>query len=397
MTLIRTDGAALTLRLGRDLVRVLKRGHPWVFAEALRCRPDAPPGTPAILLDSKRGRPVARGFYDPTSPVAFRACTVDDREPLDDAWAQRRLDLAWQLRQRLFDDQTTGYRLFNGEGDGLPGLVADVYGDTAVLRLDGDAAAGFWHTEGVAEWLVGKVGVRAGFERPLERGGRGRILHGQIAGPVPFLENGIRFTADVVSGQKTGFFLDQRDNRLTVRRLAAGLRVLNLFGYTGGFSVSAGVGAARAVATVDSAAPAVAVSEQHWTLNGLPADGHRAITADAFEFLDAARREGERWGLVVIDPPSFAPSQSAVTRALASYQRLAYGGAVVTEPHGMLALGSCSSHVSFDWFLAAASEGIAQARRRATVLGLHSQPADHPTPLALPEFRYLKFVILRVH
>jgi 23S rRNA (cytosine1962-C5)-methyltransferase len=374
-----------------------------VFRDALRACPDAPPGSVAVLLDNKGGRPIARGFYDPTGPLAFRACNVADQRPVDDAWAVERFEIAWQLRRQLFVEQacgvgrTTGFRLFNGEGDGLPGLVVDVYADTAVLKLDGAAPRAFWDAEGIATWIAGQTGVSRVCERLRERGAAVRMLLGvEPCGPVEFMENGLRFTADVVAGQKTGFFLDQRDNRLLVRQFAAGTRVLNLFGYTGGFSVAAGCGGASHVTTVDAAQPAIAAADEHWTLNGLPPDAHRGECRDVFEFLTEVRERGQRWDLVISDPPSFAPSQTSVPKALSAYQTLAREAAAVTDRRGLLALASCSSHVSPSDFLRTIEEGIAQARRRAIVLGLHGQPPDHPTPLALPEFRYLKFVLLRL-
>jgi 23S rRNA (cytosine1962-C5)-methyltransferase len=396
--------STITLRLARDLMRVLKRGNPWVFREALRSCPDAPPGTPAVLLDNKRGRPVARGFYDPTSSLAFRACEVDDLDrPLDDAWAAERFQRAWQLRKRLFIDdaadntRTTAFRLVNGEGDGLPGLVLDLYETTAVLKLDGAGPSGFWNAHGVSQWLATEAGVRSAIERPRERGEDACTLLGsRPTGPVSFLENDVQFTADVLHGQKTGFFLDQRDNRQRIRHFAAGQTVLNLFGYTGGFSVYAGCGDARHVSTVDLAEPAIEAARDHWALNNLPPDRHDAVVADAFEYLAEARRGRRQWDLVVSDPPSFAPSKASLDKALASYQKLATDCAAVTSSHGILALASCSSHVDGPTFLSVIEEGISQARRRATVLAVHSQPPDHPTPLALPEFRYLKFVVLRI-
>lgn len=395
--------STITLRLARDLVRVLKRGNPWVYREALRSCPDAPPGTPAVLLDNKRGRSVARGFYDPTSALAFRACEVDDPDrPLDDAWSAERFQRAWQLRKRLFvadaadNTRTTAFRLVNGEGDGLPGLVVDLYETTAVLKLDGAGPSGFWNAHGVSQWLATEAGVHSVIERPRERGEDARTLLGsRPAGPVSFLENGVRFTADVLHGQKTGFFLDQRDNRQLIRRFAAGQTVLNLFGYTGGFSVYAGCGGARHVTTVDIAEPAIAAARDHWGLNELTPERHEAVVADAFEFLAEARRDRRQWDLVISDPPSFAPSKASLDNALTSYQKLAADCAAVTASHGILALASCSSHVDLPTFLRVIEEGVSAARRRGTVLAIHSQPPDHPTPLTLSEFRYLKFVLLR--
>lgn len=385
------------LRLARDLTRAIKRGHPWVYAEALRQLPLAPPGTQAVLLDNKKGREIGRGFYDPHSPLALRICTTEPGEILNERWAQKRLERALALRRTLFDGRTTGFRLFNGEGDGLPGLIADLYGDSAVLQLDGAGPAGFWDAAGIAAWLAQALSLRCVYERGERGRSEGKSLVGDIpAAPVVFLENGVRFAVDVVRGQKTGFFLDQRDNRQKIKELAAGRRVLNLFGYTGGFSVYAGLGGASQVTTVDIAAPALAAAQANWELNDLPPAKHETVAADAFEFLADAAAGRRFWDLVVVDPPSFASSKAAVPKAIAAYQKLIAAAAAVTLPNGLLAAASCSSHVGLEAFLSACEEGISLARRRATVLHLGGQPADHPSPLALPEFRYLKFVLMRV-
>lgn len=397
MPLIQTEHEKpIKLRLGRNLVRSLKRGHPWVFAEALRQRPAARPGSPAILLDNRKGREIARGFYDPGSPLAFRACTVEPGEAVDEAWAQHRFEQALSWRQLLFDETTTGFRLFNGEGDGLPGLVCDIYGDTAVLQLDGDGPAGFWHAAGIARRLAETLSLRRVYERYQARqsAASGQIHWGEApTDPIPFLEQNIRFTADIIQGQKTGFFLDQRENRRRIGRLAAGRSVLNLFGYTGGFSVYAGLGGANQVLTVDTAGPALAAAQAHWRLNGLPPAAHQTRQADVFEFLAAA---DQNWDVVIADPPSFASSRQSVPDALRAYKKLVAACAGVTAAEGLLAVASCSSHINPDAFLNACEEGISVARRRATILGEYSQPPDHPWPLPFAEFRYLKFVLMRV-
>jgi 23S rRNA (cytosine1962-C5)-methyltransferase len=388
----------ITLRLARDLARTIKRGHPWVFADALRHRPSAPPGASALLLDNKKGRELARGFYDAQSPLAFRVCTVEPSEPLDEAWAEKRMARALALRQMLFDHQTTGFRLFNGEGDGLPGLICDIYGEVAVLQLDGPGPAGFWQLKGVAEWLVQKRALTCVYQRSQSRAeSQGKILMGRLPEQsVLFLENGIHFEADIIQGQKTGFFLDQRENRQLIKRIAAGQRVLNLFGYTGGFSVYAGLGGATHVTTVDVAGPALQAATQNWRLNNLPASAHVTVKADAFEFLEKAAQAKQAWGLVIVDPPSFAHTKESIEKAVRAYQNLVATAASVTTVDGLLAAASCSSHVDLATFLEACEAGISKARRRATLLSVTGQPADHPTPLPLPEFRYLKFVLMRV-
>jgi len=397
MPLLRSSASPLTLRLNRDLARTIKRGHPWVYADALRDLPRATAGTPAVLLDNRKGQPVAVGYYDPGSPLAFRVCDTDGQAQLDQRWAEMRLRNAVSLRKSLFGTTTTGYRLLNGEGDSTPGLVIDVYGDTAVLKLDGAGPIGFWDAVGVAEWVAQSMGVRCVYERRKERGREGRVLVGsEPQEPVSFLENGLTFTADVVRGQKTGFFLDQRDNRHLIRGLARGRSVVNLFAYTGGFSIAAGVGGATHVTTIDLAQPAIEASKDHWAKNELPESQHEAIAVDAFEFLQTAGSQRKRWEIVIVDPPSFAPNHESVAKATAAYQTLVAGGARIATRGGLLAAASCSSHIDLPGFLNICEEGLSESRRRGTVLSIHGQPPDHPSPLALPEFRYLKFVLMKL-
>ncbi len=394
MPLLRSlDQPVVRLTLNRDLARSLRRGHPWVFSDAVHELPPAPPGSLAALHNGQ-GRVLTYGFYDPGSPLCFRACAAD--APPDETWAETRLQQALALRRQVLSDDTTGYRLCNGEGDGMPGLVCDVYGDCAVLRLDGPGPAGFWDAASLAGWISERLGLACVMERAQRRAGGGaKVLLGDLPQhPVPFIEHGVSFTADVVRGQKTGFFLDQRENRRLIGSLAAGRRVLNLFGYTGGFSVYAGLGGGRQVCTVDLAAPAIKVASQHWSLNHLPHQAHEPVVADAFAFLAQAEQAQRRWELVVADPPSFAPSQAALPQAQAAYRKLATACAGVTAPGGLLALASCSSHVDLPLFLRLCEEGLDQARRHGQVLNIAGLPADHPTPLALPESRYLKFLLL---
>lgn len=397
MGFVRSDADPIVLRLNRDLVRTVKRGHPWVYADALRDLPRAVAGSPAVLLDNRKGQPIAVGYYDPASPLAFRVCDTDGRAKLDQRWALHRLRDALKLRRSLFDSTTTGYRLLNGEGDAAPGLVIDVYGNSAVIKLDGAGPCGFWQAEGIADWLARDVNLNSVYERRKERGRDGRSLVGaEPSNPVEFLENGLRFTADIVRGQKTGFFLDQRDNRQTIRQLAKGRSLLNMFAYTGGFSIAAGVGGASQVTTVDLAQPAIDAAQTHWQLNDLNVSAHAAIAVDAFEFLNDATSRRQRWDIVVVDPPSFAPNQESVAKAKAAYQAIIAAATRCTASGGLLAAASCSSHVDLTAFLAICEEAVSEARRRGTVLVIQGQPADHPSPLALPEFRYLKFVLIRL-
>ncbi len=387
----------VVLRMSRDLVRTVKRGHPWVYAEGLRSLPAAPSGSWAILQDNTKGREVARGYYDPQCPIAFRACELDEK-PLNDDWARRRIDRAIQWRKRSLTADTTGFRLLHGEGDYVPGLVVDIYGQHAVMQLDGAGPSGFWNASGIAAYLAEVLSLEGVWLRSRDRGAPGSLLYGELPSEniAHFLEHGIQWTADLVKGQKTGFFLDQRENRKLVRELSHGQRVLNLFAYTGGFSVAAGLGGAKHVTSVDLAKPAIAMAQSHWELNGLAPAQHAGFAEDVFEFLAAAQARKQLWDLVICDPPSFAPSESSVPQAVAAYRKLIAASAKATQRGGLLATASCSSHIPESTFLEINEEAVSEARRRGTVLSITGQACDHPSPLVCPEFRYLKFVLMRV-
>lgn len=397
------------IRLSKDLLREVKRGHAWLFSSAVEPL-NADSGTVVAVSDRSGERFVGWGIYDPEHPIPVRICTTNEREELNDSWLAGRLKSAWNLRQGFFkgvsadstSNTTTGFRWIGGEGDGVPGLILDVYDTTAVMKLDGGAPENFYLAKGIANWIVENTRVDRVVQRFRERGRAAEVLAnsageaGMHVEPVAFLENGMRFTADVLEGQKTGFFLDQRDNRDLVRRLAGGRRVLNLYSYNGGFSVAAGLGGAEHVTSVDIAEAAIEDSQKHWSLNGLDEEKHSAIAEDCFEFLASAGKEKRQWDLVICDPPSFARSERARPQALAAYAKLARMACAVTSRGGLLALASCSSHVNKQSFLEANYEALGRARRKANLLADRGLPVDHPTPLAMPELRYLKFLLFQL-
>ncbi|MBC7785617.1 MAG: class I SAM-dependent rRNA methyltransferase [Burkholderiales bacterium] len=401
MSFILTEQLApVRLKLVRDRTRMLKQGYPWIYRDWLKELPAAPPGSRAVVWD-KDDKLLAFGMYDPAGPLAVRVCGVDG-EKLNDDLIAARFEAAISLRRGVFDQfsdaPTNGYRLFNGEGDGLPGLTCDLYADHAVLKLDGDAPAAFWNVDAVGKWLTERLAVTNVFLKHRSTAEtRGRAVIGDVpTEPVEFMENGLRFIANLVDGQKTGFFFDQRDNRRRIGELANGRSVLNLFAYTGGFSVYAGANSATHVTSVDLAKPAMEDARKNWLMNGLPEDRHQAIAMDAFQFLEEARAAKREWDLVVVDPPSFAPAARHVEKATASYQALFTSALGVVAAGGIVALSSCSSHISSEMFFELTEAAVSKARRRATVLGVYGQPADHPFPLACRELQYLKFILLQV-
>ncbi len=388
-------GAPITLQLRKSLVREIKRGHAWLYSNAIET-PPAAAGTCAYLVD-KDGSKIASGIYDPSHPIPLRICRTRSPWLLDEDWLLQTLEQSISLRSRLFDSSTTGYRLVNGEGDGLPGLVIDQYAKAAVIKLDGGAPEGFYQPRGIARWLAERLGLEQVVWRSRQRGVPGETVWGPLPQrPIEFLENGMRFCADILVGQKTGFFLDQRDNRELVRSMCRECTVLNLFSFSGGFSVAAGLGGAQAVCSVDMAAPAIHSAQEHWRFNGLPVEKHSGIVADAFVYLESAIAKKELWDVVICDPPSFAPSEATKRGGLDAYQRLAQLAAKVTRHGGLLALASCSSHISLVDFETHALESLGRVRRSARLIACRSLPPDHPSPLAMPELRYLKFLLLQL-
>jgi 23S rRNA (cytosine1962-C5)-methyltransferase len=387
--------APTRLRLAKELERSLRAGHPWVYADALASPPAGLATGSVVDVTTRDGRFVGRGLYDGGSPIAVRVATLDASEALDAAFVRRRLASALAVRESGAIDRATTdcFRWVNGEGDRLPGVVVDVYGPVAVVRFDGEAAR-VWR-DAVVEGLVSlgaPLGLRHVYER--SRGARGEVLHGgEPPRPVVVREHGAIFRVDVHAGQKTGFFLDQRDNRALLGRWARGRTVANLFGYTGGFSVQCARGGASRVVTVDVARQALADARENFAANGLDPAAHEFDCVDAFAWLDAAAAAGRTFDLVIVDPPSFAPSEKALKRALVAYRDLNASALRVVAPGGLFASASCSSHVAMEHFLEVLRDAAAVAGRPLRLLEVRGQPPDHPSLPAFPEGRYLKFVL----
>ncbi|MEZ4392385.1 MAG: class I SAM-dependent rRNA methyltransferase [Polyangiales bacterium] len=386
----------VTLTLRKPLEDVIAQGHPWVWRDAVDPF-HADPGDVATVR-SRRGAFVARGVVD-GGPIAARLWTTRD-ESLSDDLLRARVRDASALRRAVIPPDTDAFRLVHGEGDRAPGLVCDVYGDVAVLRPDG-AGADRWR-ERFAEALaptLEALGVRSLLLRRALEGSRQRevsALVGAVPEAVkPVREHGMTLLVDLARGQKTGLFLDQREARRRVRSLAAGRRVLNLFGYTGGFSVAAGLGGAVEVTTVDLAPRAVALADETWRANGLDPAAHRGVVSDVAAYLSDRARAGSRWDLVIADPPSYAPKETALDDALRAYRALHASAVAKVSPGGLYLAGSCSSHVRREAFLQTIREGFAKARRVAQAVDVFGAPGDHPVLLAFPEGEYLKNAVVR--
>ena len=385
----------LKTRLRKPLERSVRSGHPWLYREALQAF-EAEPGSIVTVLDDRK-RVLCRGLAD-SGPIAVRIFTTRD-EPLDQRLLARRIESAFALRAQMVPPETDAYRLLHGEGDQLPGIVCDRYGSCAVLKLDGDAACA-WRSE-LTDALRAPLAA-LGVDSLLVREGRKHDQHVELAfGVAPpeellVRERGMLLCASLWHGQKTGLFLDHRESRFRVRGIAAGARVLNLYGYTGGFSIAAGLGGAAHVITVDVAAPALALAERSWAANALPAERHETRAADVPELLTELTTARARFDLIVADPPSFAPNAKSKPGALASYGKLHTACLGLLEPGGCYVAASCSSHVSAEDFDATLREGARGAKRVLQVLERSGAPADHPRLLAFPEGDYLKVVVARV-
>jgi 23S rRNA (cytosine1962-C5)-methyltransferase len=386
----------MQLRLTRTAAAAVRRGHPWVYREGLARPPERLDTGASVELADDAGAFLARGLYDAASPIAVRVFDHAPGPALDAAALGARVLRAVARRDGRFGEDTTAYRLCNGEGDRVPGLVIDRYADVAVLRLDTDA----WrpHLAGVAAALSAPLAARGVTAIGLRVGGDGKKLDA-LAGRTPpdrvlVREHGMAMEVDLAHGQKTGAFLDQRENRARVRALSAGRRrALNLFSYTGGFSIAAALGGAAHVTSVDIAAAAHATAQRTFRANGVDPGAHAFVSADAFAFLEQARARGDRFDLVVSDPPSFAPSERARARALGAYRKLHAAAAAVLAEGGVLCAASCSSHVTAEDF-AGTLDDAAVGRGDLRLCELFGQPEDHPTLPAWPEGRYLKLAIL---
>ncbi|MBU1749610.1 MAG: class I SAM-dependent rRNA methyltransferase [Chloroflexi bacterium] len=390
----------IALRVTPAAERALRQGHPWLFDRAIDQQShEGRPGDLAVVFDRRR-RFLAVGLYDPHSAIRVRILQHGKPATIDRDWFAARLVAAAQVRTPLLArppaTATTGYRLVHGENDGLPGLVIDRYEQTMVLKLY--TLAWVPHLRDV----VAALAIVAPAERLVLRLGRallapssglyglgdGLVLFGpDLTGPVLFLENGLCFEADPVRGQKTGFFLDQRDNRARVETLAAGRAVLNAFAYTGGFSAYAARGGARGVVSIDTSAPALQAATRNLAHNRL-VTSHEVLVEDAFAALARLGQTGRRFDMVIIDPPAFAQKGAQVAAALSAYARLTRLGLGVLQPGGLLVQSSCSSQVDAETFFQTVHTAAGQVGRPLGEIARTGHALDHP--ITFREGSYLK-------
>ncbi|QBD77870.1 class I SAM-dependent rRNA methyltransferase [Ktedonosporobacter rubrisoli] len=381
----------------------LLNGHLWIFSGALQQAPHWVETGGLIDVKSATGQFVARGYYNAQTDIAIRILTRDPEELIDTEFFRRRIRKALALRSVLDPELTNAYRLLNSEGDELPGLIVDRYADILVAQIHTagmaqlaplaiEALTQETQAEGILLRNDSQARRREGL--PIEKP---EVAAGAVPAHVAIRENGIQFIVDPWLGQKTGFFLDQRDKREALRKYAAGKRVLNCFCYTGGFSVSAALSSQPThVTSVDVSAPAVAAAREHFGLNGLDPERHEFLIADVFDYLQTAAENAEQFDVVVLDPPAFAKGQQARNQALKGYRRLNALGMQVLRPGGILLTCSCSGAIGLDDLLGVISLSAQRQGRSIQLLEQYTYSLDHPVNLAMPETGYLKAVFCRV-
>lgn len=394
------SGDRIAIHLFPRAERAVRAGHPWVFADSIRdVRREGLPGDLAILFDSN-DRFLAVGLYDPASPIRVRVLQHSTPATINEEWFGARIRQAWERRAPLVASGTSGFRVVHGANDSLPGLVVDRYGESAVVKLYSAVWVPYLRTvvPQLSEMLsVERIVLRLSrnIQQTVSQHGlrEGMVLHGTPAdAPVAFQENGLTFEADLVYGHKTGFFLDQRENRARVEGLAAGKRVLNVFAYTGGFSVYASRGGADEVTSLDISEPALRAAERNMRHNydiaAVAAVRHRTVAGDAFEKLAELQRDGAAFDLVILDPPAFAKANREVGRALGSYRRLTGLALGVLRPGGTLVFASCSGRISREQFRETVEAAAEAAGRPLHIFEQTAHPLDHP--IGFPEGEYLK-------
>ena len=385
----------ITLKPGRE--RSLLKGHPWVFSGAVAQVEGLPEPGDVVCVCGDDRKPLALGFFNQTSDIAFRAVTTDIGATIDEAFWRQRLRSAAALRRKVLPPDTTACRLINAEGDGMPGLIVDQYG--GMLAISMSTAGMERYRDDVLDAIVEECRPKVIFERSEGQARRieglddrtGFVFGKDMPEVVEIRENGLRFSVDVVSGQKTGFFLDQRDSRMLVQSLSRDARVLNCFSYTGAFSVYAARGGAKRVVSVEASAAANEAATAHLALNGFSVEAHPVVRADVFQYL---RKMEETFDFIILDPPAFAKAKRDIKSAARGYKDINLQALSKLQPGGLLATFSCSNYIDEDLFEKIVLGAAQDAGRPVRLLKRLGPGADHPTNLAHTEGRYLKGLLL---
>lgn len=402
MPLIRSPENLPTVQLTRDVLKHLKRGHRWIFATGVEDLGANATGLRALVYKKDL---IGLGVYQADTQLRFRLFCLSD-EPYFrknnaaktfELWSERQWKNAVKIRESFDLETTNSFRFFNGEGDGVPGLIVDFYNDVAVIKHDHPIMETVWNSQTIAQRIVKEFPhIKCVYlKRRNDVDEKGINLVGQLPTETIFKENNLLFSTNIRDAAKTGFFLDQRDNRLAMKTFAKDAAVLNLFSYTGGFSLFAAAGGAKSVTSVDIAKAAIENVKRNFELNQFRTE-HSDVAADAFEFVEKQMSLKYKYDIVITDPPSFAPNEKSVPQATLAYTKIYSNSIRLVKENGLFAASSCSSHIDTEAFLDITREAFSKAGKRGTLIRLGAQPSDHPYPLAMPELRYLKFALFRV-
>ncbi len=390
------DTKRLAVKLKPSAEKMVKRDHPWIFEDSIiKQNTEGKSGDLAIVYDSKKNVFLACGLYDPHSPIRIKLIQFRKTLPINEDWFVSRINQAYQAREPLLQTDTNSYRLIFGENDHLPGFIADIYDTVLVIKL----YSHIWFP--YLNWIVPQLievskckTVVIRLSRLLQSQGElydlndGKVIYGILANDVVvFREHGVLFSANVIKGHKTGYFLDHRHNRKRVGALSKGKTVLDVFSYAGGFSVHALKGGATEVISLDISAQALEIAKENASLNdhnGI----HNIIVGDAFDALQNLINQNKVFDIVVIDPPSFAKREREINRAKTSYSRLAKLGTQLVASNGVLILASCSSRISAEEFFSISEACISRSGRHFEILEKTYHDIDHPINFA--EGAYLK-------
>lgn len=385
----------IILKKGRE--EALLRGHPWIFSGAIASARGNPGAGDIVLARDSAGNSLALGFFNPLTDISFRVLTKRCEEPISEYFWQSRLHDAYKLRQKIIGGQTNAYRLINAEGDGFPGLIVDVYNTTQVFSV---ATAGMEKQKNhILNALVSQLKPIRIYERSDSRSRKmeglenasGVVFGEDGTGVMEIMENGLKFEVDVVSGQKTGFFLDQRVNRQKIGALSGETVVLNCFAYTGAFSVYCADGGAKKVVSLDISKTACAAARKNLHLNWFAAENYPVIEADVFTYL---RNTQENYNLIVLDPPAFAKTKKDVTRASRGYKEINLQAIKHLTRGGILATFSCSNFIEEELFYKIVLAAARDANADLQLLSRLEAGPDHPIALVHSEGRYLKGLLL---
>lgn len=392
----------IAIKLKPAAERMVKKSHPWVFeGSIIKQSNDGQAGDLAIIFDNKKNKFLACGFYDPDSPIRIKLLQFHKSANINSDWFLNKINTAFQIRKPLLETDTNSYRLIYGENDGLPGLIADVYKNVLVVKLY--SAIWYPYFETILHHLVqvsqcntavlrlSRSLQNAETENPFTDG---QVVFGTLEDEVViFREHGLRFSANVIHGHKTGYFLDHRANRKRVGEMSKNKKVLDVFAYAGGFSVHALAGGASEVTSIDISAKALEMAKQNAALN--PHKGkHTTLAVDAFKGLQTLKEQGKYFDLIIIDPPSFAKRGSEIEKAKKHYEQLAILGAQLVKPGGTLLLASCSSRVKAEEFFELSENAIQSTDKFFRCEEKTYHDIDHP--VSFPEGAYLKAAYYKI-